>query len=85
MVGEIGSITKTFTALMIMKLIEEEAEKEESPPHKKRCSESDKKSDSGNRRVPRITLDTYVEDILTPDIWPEHFVEGETSGQKVKK
>ena len=51
MVGEIGSITKTFTALMIMKLIEEEAE-------------------SG--RLNKI--DTYVEDILTPDVWPEHFV-----------
>jgi len=84
MVSPIASITKTFTALMIMKLIEEEAEREERPPHKKRCSESDEESDSGNRRVPRITLDTYVEDILTPDVWPEHFVEGETSGQKHK-
>jgi len=84
MVSPIASITKTFTALMIMKLIEEEAEREERPPHKKRCSESDEESDSGNRRVPRITLDTYVEDILTPDVWPEHFVMDDTNGEKYK-
>ena len=62
MVGCIGSITKTFTAMMIMKLIEEEAK-------------------SG--RENKITLDTYVEDILTPDVWPEHFVENDRDGRTV--
>ena len=61
MVGEIGSITKTFTALMIMKLIEEEEE-------------------SGWEN--KIRLDTYVEDILTPDVWPEDLVRGRQMEKK---
>jgi len=63
MVRQIGSITKTFTALMIMKLIEEEEE-------------------SG--RDDRITYNSFIQDLVTPDVWPEHMLNDDRNTNEYK-